>query len=98
METIRTIAWIKEKAREARLEQRDIGFVLTMGALHPGHLALVERARRQCSPVYASIFLNPAQFGSNEDLSKYPRPLETDMAKLAAANVDALFLPQVADI
>src|SRR6516162_2542958 len=98
METIRTIAWMKEKAREARLEQRDIGFVPTMGALHAGHLALVERARRQCSPVYASIFLNPAQFGSNEDLSKYPRPLETDMAKLAAANVDALFLPQAADI
>ena len=98
METIRTIAWMKEKAREARLEQRDIGFVPTMGALHAGHLALVERARRQCSPVYASIFLNPTQFGANEDLSKYPRPLETDMEKLTAANVDALFLPQAADI
>ena len=98
METIRTIAWMKEKAREARLEQRDIGFVPTMGALHAGHLALVERARRQCSPVYASIFLNPTQFGTNEDLSKYPRPLETDMEKLTAANVDALFLPQAADI
>jgi pantoate--beta-alanine ligase len=98
METIRTIAWMKEKAREARLEQRDIGFVPTMGALHAGHLALVERARRQCSPVYASIFLNPTQFGANEDLSKYPRPLEADMEKLTAANVDALFLPQAADI
>jgi pantoate--beta-alanine ligase len=98
METIRTIAWMKEKAREARLEQRDIGFVPTMGALHAGHLALVERARRHCSPVYASIFLNPTQFGTNEDLSKYPRPLEADMEKLTAANVDALFLPQAADI
>jgi pantoate--beta-alanine ligase len=98
METIRTIAWMKEKAREARLEQRDIGFVPTMGALHAGHLALVERARRQCSPVYASIFLNPTQFGTNEDLSKYPRPLEADMEKLTAANVDALFLPQAADV
>jgi pantoate--beta-alanine ligase len=98
METIRTIAWMKEKAREARLEQRDIGFVPTMGALHAGHLALVERARRQCSPVYASIFLNPTQFGTNEDLSEYPRPLEADMAKLTAANVDALFLPQAADV
>ena len=98
METIRTIAWMKEKAREARLEQRDIGFVPTMGALHAGHLALVERARRQCSPVYASIFLNPTQFGANEDLSKYPRPLEADMEKLTAANVDALFLPQAADV
>jgi pantoate--beta-alanine ligase len=98
METIRTIAWMKEKAREARLEQRDIGFVPTMGALHAGHLALVERARRQCSPVYASIFLNPTQFGTNEDLSEYPRPLEADMGKLTAANVDALFLPQAADV
>jgi len=98
METIRTIAWMKEKAREARLEQRDIGFVPTMGALHAGHLALVERARRQCSPVYASIFLNPTQFGTNEDLSEYPRPLGADIEKLTAANVDALFLPQAADV
>jgi pantoate--beta-alanine ligase len=98
METIRTIAWIKEKAREARLEQRAIGLVPTMGALHAGHLALVERARRECSPVYASIFLNPTQFGANEDLSKYLRPLEADTEKLTAAKVDALFLPQAADI
>jgi pantoate--beta-alanine ligase len=98
METIRTIAWIKEKAREARLEQRAIGLVPTMGALHAGHLALVERARRECSPVYASIFLNPTQFGANEDLSKYPRPLEADTEKLTAAKVDALFLPQAANI
>jgi pantoate--beta-alanine ligase len=98
METIRTIAWMKEKAREARLEQREIGFVPTMGALHAGHLALVERARRECSPVYASIFLNPTQFGAHEDLSKYPRPLEADTGKLTAAKVDALFLPQAADI
>jgi pantoate--beta-alanine ligase len=98
METIRTIAWMKEKAREARLEQRVIGFVPTMGALHTGHLALVERARRECSPVYASIFLNPTQFGANEDLSKYPRSLEADQEKLTSAKVDALFLPQTADI
>ncbi len=98
METIRTVPWMKEKAREARLEQRVIGFVPTMGALHAGHLALVERARSECSPVYASIFLNPTQFGANEDLSKYPRPLEADQEKLTSANVDALFLPQAADI
>jgi pantoate--beta-alanine ligase len=98
METIRTIAWMKEKAREARLEQRMIGFVPTMGALHAGHLALVERARKECSPVYASIFLNPAQFGPNEDLSKYPRPLELDLEKLQGAKVDGLFLPDAAEI
>jgi pantoate--beta-alanine ligase len=98
MDTIRTIAWMKEKAREARLEHRVIGLVPTMGALHAGHLALVERARKECSPVYASIFLNPAQFGPNEDLSKYPRPLEADLEKLTGARVDGLFLPDAAEI
>lgn len=98
METIRTIAWMKEKSREARLEQRIIGFVPTMGALHAGHLALVERARKECSPVYASIFLNPKQFGPNEDLSRYPRPLEADIEKLTRAKVDGLFLPDAAEV
>jgi pantoate--beta-alanine ligase len=98
METIRTIAWMKEKARAARQEQRIIGLVPTMGALHAGHLALVERARRESSPVYASIFLNPKQFAANEDLSRYPRPLEADVEKLAAAKVDGLFLPDAAEI
>ncbi|HKM68108.1 MAG TPA: pantoate--beta-alanine ligase [Candidatus Acidoferrum sp.] len=98
METIRTVAWMKEKARAARQEQRIIGLVPTMGALHAGHLALVESARRECSPVYASIFLNPKQFAENEDLSRYPRPLEADVEKLIAANVDGLFLPDAAEI
>lgn len=93
METIRTISWMKEKARQAREEQRIIGLVPTMGALHAGHMALMERGRKECSPVYASIFLNPTQFGPNEDLSKYPRPLEADVEKLTNAHVDALFLP-----
>ena len=98
METIRTIAWMKEKAKEARLEQRVIGFVPTMGALHAGHMALVERARKECSPVYASIFLNPKQFGPKEDLSKYPRPIEADTTKLEAAKIDGLFLPDAAEM
>ena len=89
---------MKEKAREARHEQRIIGFVPTMGALHAGHLALVERAGKECAPVYASIFLNPAQFGPHEDLSKYPRPLEADVEKLTAAKVDGLFLPEATEI
>jgi hypothetical protein len=98
VETIRTIAWMKEKARGARQEQRIIGLVPTMGALHAGHLALVERARQECSPVYVSIFLNPKQFSANEDLSRYPRPLERDIAKLEGARVDGLFLPDAVEI
>lgn len=89
---------MKERARAARQEQRIIGLVPTMGALHAGHLALVERAKRECSMVYASIFLNPKQFAANEDLSRYPRPLEADVEKLTAANVDGLFLPEAVEI
>ncbi|HVM75146.1 MAG TPA: pantoate--beta-alanine ligase [Candidatus Saccharimonadales bacterium] len=98
METIRTVAWMREKSREARQEQRIVGLVPTMGALHAGHLSLVERAKKHCAPVYASIFLNPTQFGPSEDLSRYPRPLEADIQKLTAASVDGLFLPEAKEI
>ena len=98
METIRTAAWMKEKARAARQEQKIIGLVPTMGALHAGHMALVERAKHECSPVYASVFLNPKQFAANEDLSRYPRPLEADVEKLNSAKVDGLFLPDAEEI
>src|SRR5215469_5027592 len=95
METVRTIAWMKEKAREARLDQRVIGFVPTMGALHAGHMALLKRAKKECAPVYASIFVNPTQFGPGEDLTRYPRPLERDLATLAEERIDAAFVPGV---
>jgi len=72
---------------------RPLGFVPTMGALHDGHLALVRRARDECTSVAASLFVNPMQFGANEDLNKYPRDLESDREKLAAAGVDVLFAP-----
>jgi pantoate--beta-alanine ligase len=98
MEIIRTVSWMKQKAREARQEQRVIGLVPTMGALHAGHLALVDRAKKECSTVYASIFLNPTQFGPNEDLSRYPHPLEADLEKLTNAKVDGLFLPNTEEI
>src|SRR5712671_5246810 len=89
---------MKESARQARAEHRIIGLVPTMGALHPGHVALVERAKRDCAPVIASIFVNPKQFGPKEDFAKYPRTLEADSEKLSAAGVDALFLPDAAEI
>jgi len=89
---------MKETARQARAESRVIGFVPTMGALHAGHLSLVERARRDCDPVFASIFVNPKQFGPKEDLAKYPRTLEKDSEQLAGAGVRALFLPDSAEM
>ena len=89
---------MKEAARQARAESRIIGFVPTMGALHEGHTTLVQRAKQQCSPVIASIFVNPKQFGPNEDFAKYPRKIESDSEKFSAAGVDTLFLPDAAEI
>src|SRR5258707_111413 len=89
---------MKEAARQARAESCIIGLVPTMGALHAGHTALVQRAKQQCAPVIASIFVNPKQFGPNEDFAKYPRTLEADSEKFSAAGVDALFLPDAAEI
>jgi pantoate--beta-alanine ligase len=89
---------MKEYARQARAENRIVGLVPTMGALHRGHLSLIERARRECSPVIASIFVNPKQFGPNEDFSKYPRTFESDSEKLQRAGVDSLFAPEPPEI
>ena len=98
METIRTISWMKEAARQARAENHVIGLVPTMGALHEGHLSLVRRAKKECSRVFSSIFVNPKQFGPKEDFSKYPRAFESDSAQFAELGVDALFAPDPAEI
>jgi pantoate--beta-alanine ligase len=98
VETIRTIAWMKEHARLARAENRIIGLIPTMGALHEGHLALVRRAKQECSQIVTSIFVNPKQFGPKEDLARYPRTFDADAAKLAAAGVDSIFAPEAADV
>jgi pantoate--beta-alanine ligase len=89
---------MKEQARQARAESRVVGLVPTMGALHAGHLSLVERAKQECSTVIASIFVNPKQFGPNEDFTKYPRTFESDSEKLQRAGVDSLFAPEPAEI
>jgi pantoate--beta-alanine ligase len=80
---------------EARARGATIGFVPTMGALHAGHLALVVEARRRAAFVVASVFVNPTQFGPNEDLARYPRDLDGDLRKLATVGVDAVFAPSI---
>ena len=85
-------------ARQARAGGRILGFVPTMGALHEGHTSLLARAKKECSPLIASIFVNPKQFGPNEDFAKYPRAFESDSEKLKQAGVDVLFAPEAAEL
>lgn len=89
---------MKEQARQARAESRIVGLVPTMGAIHPGHLSLMEQARRECSPVIVSLFVNPKQFGPSEDFGNYPRSFEKDQSHLEQAGVDFLFAPEPAEI
>ena len=86
---------MQEQAIAWRHAGEDIGFVPTMGALHAGHDSLVARARRENQRLIVSIFVNPAQFGPDEDFERYPRPFEQDSARLEALGVDAIFHPPV---
>ena len=89
-----------KQLREALNLHRDktIGFVPTMGALHQGHISLVERARRECDTVVVSVFVNPTQFNDKNDLKNYPRTPEADAAMLEAAGVDYVLFPSVEEI
>ena len=98
MKIVHSIEQMRALCRAARQNEQRLGFVPTMGALHAGHLALVRAARAQCATVAASIFVNPTQFGPNEDYAKYPRALEHDQQMLEAEGVSLLFAPAVEEM
>ncbi|MBN1508532.1 MAG: pantoate--beta-alanine ligase [Sedimentisphaerales bacterium] len=98
MQVAKTTAEIRACVAQARQAGKTVGFVPTMGALHDGHVPLIEAARKRCGCVVVSIFVNPTQFGPSEDFSKYPRPFEKDRAICEKHGVDVIFAPEVAEM
>lgn len=98
MRTFQQIAELRAHLRAARDEGNTIGFVPTMGALHAGHLSLIRRSSNDCDRTVVSIFVNPTQFGPNEDLDRYPRDLARDSRLCQEEGVDALFVPSASDM
>jgi pantoate--beta-alanine ligase len=98
LDTVTTIAAVREHVQRWRREGLRIAFVPTMGNLHPGHVSLIEAARRHGERFIASIFVNPMQFGPNEDFAHYPRTPRDDERMLAGAGCSLMFMPDVAEI
>lgn len=95
---IETVAALTQAIAAAKEQNKQIALVPTMGALHEGHLSLIERARKENDIVVVSVFVNPIQFNNKEDLAKYPRTVEEDCAKLTAAGADIAFVPTVEEM
>ncbi|WP_461630831.1 pantoate--beta-alanine ligase [Labilibaculum euxinus] len=98
MEIVKLVAEIKSKISKLKAEGKTIGFVPTMGALHKGHLSLVNTSVKNNDITVVSIFVNPTQFNNPEDLLTYPRTIEEDLEKLSACKPDLIFIPEVNEI
>ena len=98
MEIVRTVAELREWSRENRRNNNLIGLVPTMGALHAGHASLIRAAHQSCDSVAVSIFVNPTQFGPNEDYERYPRSFDTDCALAKAEGASVIFAPPVEEL
>jgi pantoate--beta-alanine ligase len=98
MHIVTTVAGVRERVRAWRHEGLRVAFIPTMGNLHPGHVSLIDAAKRYGDRFIASIFVNPMQFGPNEDFAHYPRTPSADERMLAAAGCDLMFTPDVAEI
>ncbi|MEP6647094.1 MAG: pantoate--beta-alanine ligase [Saprospiraceae bacterium] len=92
------VAHLQNWVRTRKKENKVIGFIPTMGALHQGHLSLADKSKEECDITIVSIFVNPKQFNDPQDLLKYPRPIDEDLRLLLHHNIDVLFLPDVEDI
>jgi pantoate--beta-alanine ligase len=98
MKVVSSADQVHAAVRMAKTQHQRVGFVPTMGALHDGHLSLVRAARQQCQFVVVSVFVNPTQFGPNEDFKSYPRDLNRDRQMLEAENISLLFAPEVEEM
>lgn len=98
MKQFTSVAALREALAAERIQNRTIGLVPTMGALHEGHLSLITRAKKECDVVVVSVFVNPIQFNNQEDLAKYPRTLEADLSRLESVDTDYVLTPTVEEM
>ena len=98
LKIVKTIIEIREAIKRAKAQGLTIGLVPTMGYLHEGHLTLMRESKKKCDMTVSSIFVNPLQFGPNEDFAKYPRNMERDVALAESAGVDLLFCPETEEV